>query len=163
MKAIIKIVAISLLSSLSYQAYAQEPSQLDFELPGQNGKVSVREQAGKVVYVDFWASWCGPCKQSFPFMNDLQKKYGSAGLRIIAINVDKEKEDAQKFLSKNPTQFSLAFDAEGKVPNQYQVKGMPSSYLIGRDGKLVYMHKGFKTQDQTEIEAKIRAALGLKD
>jgi thiol-disulfide isomerase/thioredoxin len=163
MKAIFKIVTISLFFSLSSLAYAQEPTQLGFELPGQNGKVSLREHAGRVVYVDFWASWCGPCKQSFPFMNDLQKKYSAAGLRIIAINVDKEKDDAQKFLSKNPTQFMLAFDAEGTVPTQYQVKGMPSSYLIGRDGKLIYVHKGFKAQDQAEIEAKIRAALGLKD
>lgn len=163
MKAIFKIVTISLFASLSSLAYAQEPTQLGFELPGQNGKVSLREHAGKVVYVDFWASWCGPCKQSFPFMNDLQKKYSAAGLRIIAINVDKEKEDAQKFLSKNPTQFMLAFDAEGTVPLQYQVLGMPSSYLIGRDGKLIYVHKGFKAQDQAAIEAKIRTALGVKD
>lgn len=163
MNSMIKSVVISLLIAASQSAQAQEPTQLGFELPGQNAKVSLHEHAGKVVYVDFWASWCGPCKQSFPFMNELQKKYSAAGLRIIAINVDKDKEDAQKFLSKNPTQFILAFDAEGIVPAQYQVKGMPSSYLIGRDGKLVYTHKGFKAQDQAEIEAKIRVALGLKD
>jgi cytochrome c biogenesis protein CcmG/thiol:disulfide interchange protein DsbE len=163
MKGIITFAAISLFVVGSQIANAQEPTQLGFELAGQNGKVSLREHAGKVVYVDFWASWCGPCKQSFPFMNDLHKKYSAAGLRIIAINVDKEKEDAQKFLSKNPTQFTLAFDAEGTVPTQYLVKGMPSSYLIGRDGKLIYIHKGFKAQDQAEIEAKIRTALGVKD
>lgn len=163
MKTLLKYVAILSVLGFTQVSFAQEPKQLGFELPGQNGKVSLREHAGKVVYVDFWASWCGPCKQSFPFMNDLQKKYGAAGLRIIAINVDKSNEDAQKFLSKNPTQVTLAFDAEGTVPTQYEVKGMPSSYLIGRDGKLIYVHKGFKAQDQAEIEGKIRAALGLKE
>ncbi len=142
-------------------ALAQEPTQLAFELPTQKAKISLKELAGKVVYVDFWASWCGPCKQSFPFMNELQKKYASAGLQIVAINVDKSRDDAAIFLNKNPAQFAVAFDSEGTVPAQYNVKGMPSSYLLGRDGKLIYVHRGFKAQDQAEIEAKIRTALGM--
>ncbi|WMW80581.1 TlpA disulfide reductase family protein [Undibacterium cyanobacteriorum] len=154
------MLAAGLLGSASL-SMAQEPKQLGFELPTQQGKVSLRENAGKVVYVDFWASWCGPCKQSFPFMNELQKKYAANGLQIIAINVDKTRDDAMIFLKKNQADFMIAFDSVGTVPTQYDVKGMPSSYLIGRDGKLIYTHRGFKAQDTAEIEAKIRAALGL--
>lgn len=154
------VLAAAMLGSASL-SLAQEPKQLAFELPTQQGKVSLRENAGKVVYVDFWASWCVPCKQSFPFMNELQKKYAASGLQIIAINVDKTRDDAMIFLKKNQADFTIAFDSVGTVPTQYDVKGMPSSYLIGRDGKLVYTHRGFKAQDMAEIEAKIRTALGL--
>lgn len=156
----ITMLTAGLLGSASL-SMAQDSKQLAFELPTQQGKVSLRENAGKVVYVDFWASWCGPCKQSFPFMNELQKKYAANGLQIIAINVDKTRDDAMIFLKKNQADFTIAFDSVGTVPTQYDVKGMPSSYLIGRDGKLIYTHRGFKAQDTAEIEAKIRAALGL--
>ena len=154
-------LAVCLSSLLTAPVLAQEPSQLAFELPTQKARISLKDLAGKVVYLDFWASWCGPCKQSFPFMNDLQKKYGPAGLQIVAINVDKSRDDANIFLNKNPAQFTVAFDSDGSIPAQYNVKGMPSSYLLGRDGKLIYVHRGFKAQDQAEIEAKIRGALGL--
>lgn len=159
---VLSLMAIS-LGSFSAVSWSQEPSNLAFELKGVKDKVSLQQFAGKFVYVDFWASWCAPCKQSFPFLNGLQKKYGAAGLQIIAINVDKKIEDANTFLTQTPAQFLIAFDAEGNVPKQYGVKGMPSSYFIGRDGKLIFIHKGFKPQDQDAIEAKIKAAIEMKE
>lgn len=147
------------ICALSLPLAAQDVQHLDFELPSQQGAVSLKQQLGKVVYVDFWASWCTPCRQSFPFMNALQKKYGTGGLRIIAINLDQKDEDAQIFLGKNPAQFLVAYDPQGNVAKQYKVLGMPSSFLIGRDGKLLFTHRGFKLADQAMLEAKIQQAL----
>lgn len=138
---------------------AQQTFPLNFELPTDKGKLSLQQFSGKVVYVDFWASWCAPCQKSFPFMNALHAKYSEKGLRIIAINVDKEHADVAIFLRKNPAQFLIVFDAAGLTPKQYQVKGMPSSYLIGRDGRLIKIHQGFKEADREQIERSIQEAL----
>lgn len=133
-----------------------------FTLPGTSGQVSLSALKGKVVYVDFWASWCGPCKQSFPWMNDMQAKYGAQGLTIVGINVDKKRTDAEGFLAGTPAKFTVAFDEQGTTPTAYKVKGMPSSYLVGRDGKVIAMHTGFRPDEGAALEAKLRAALGLK-
>jgi cytochrome c biogenesis protein CcmG/thiol:disulfide interchange protein DsbE len=157
-------LVLSLLLTLPLSVYAQGPTSLAFELSTSNGhKESLKQHLGKLVYVDFWASWCAPCLQSFPFMNSLQQRYQAAGLQIIAINLDKKMDDAQIFLSKNPAQFLVLFDPTGQTPQQYGVKGMPSSYLIDRKGKLIFTHKGFKVADQEILEAKIKAALADKD
>src|SRR2546427_1432439 len=102
-----------------------------FALPTAAGDtVALAQLRGKVVYVDFWASWCGPCRRSFPWMNAMNRKYGAQGLAIVAINVDKKRADAERFLAQIPAEFTVVFDAPGAVPAAYAVKGMPSSYLI---------------------------------
>ena len=131
----------------------------DLNLPGLKEAVTLAGLKGKVVYVDFWASWCGPCKQSFPFMNDLQAKYRAQGFEILAVNLDTKRDDADKFLAEVPAQFTLAFDAKGDSAKRFEIKGMPSSYLIGRDGKVVAAHKGFKEQDRKDLEMRITQAL----
>ena len=131
-------------------------------LPGMKDAISLAGLKGKVVYVDFWASWCGPCKQSFPFMNELQSKYRAQGFEIVAINLDAKRDDADKFLAEVPAQFNVAFDAKGDSAKRFEVKGMPSSYLIGRDGKVVVAHKGFKEEDRKDLEARIAQALASK-
>lgn len=133
-----------------------------FDLPSTKGNVKLADLSGKWVYVDFWASWCGPCKQSFPFMNQLQAKYGSKGLQIVGINVDAKREDAQKFLAETPASFMLAFDDKGATPKSFAIKGMPSSVLIGPDGKVVWTHRGFNDENAKELETKIAAALAAK-
>jgi cytochrome c biogenesis protein CcmG, thiol:disulfide interchange protein DsbE len=134
----------------------------ELTLPGLKQEVVLSKLKGKVVYVDFWASWCGPCKQSFPFMNDLQAKYSAQGLEILAINVDAKQSDATAFLAEVPAKFTVAFDSKGESAKRFGVKGMPSSYLIGRDGKLIAEHKGFKQEDKTELEARIKQAVLAK-
>lgn len=134
----------------------------DVNLPGLKDAVTLAALSGKVVYVDFWASWCGPCKQSFPFMNELQAKYRAQGLEVLAINLDAKRDDADKFLAQVPAQFNLAFDARGEVAKRFEVKGMPSSYVVGRDGKIVAVHRGFKDDDRKELEARIAQALVSK-
>jgi thiol-disulfide isomerase/thioredoxin len=129
------------------------------ELPGAQGNVSLAAAKGKVVYVDFWASWCGPCRQSFPWMNEMQAKYGPRGLQIIGVNLDAKRDDADKFLAQTPAKFTLAFDSKGDSPRAYGVKGMPTSVLIGADGKVIDHHSGFHDEERKALEDAIVAAL----
>jgi cytochrome c biogenesis protein CcmG, thiol:disulfide interchange protein DsbE len=134
----------------------------DIDLPGASGAQKLSDLKGKVVYLDFWASWCGPCRQSFPWMNEMQKKYGAKGLQIVGMNLDAKRTDADKFLAENPAQFALAFDSKGEAPKRVGVKGMPTSVLIGGDGKVLYVHQGFRDEERGELEARLASALGSK-
>lgn len=131
-----------------------------FALDGPQGAVKLEQYRGKLVYLDFWASWCGPCRQSFPWMNEMQARYGGQGLQIVGINVDARPDDARNFLTTTPARFAVAFDASGATPRAYGVKGMPSSVLIGPDGKVLYEHSGFRAADREALESRIKAALG---
>ncbi len=103
---------------------------------------------GQVVYVDFWASWCGPCRQSFPFMNQLQSEFGDKGLAVVAINLDEEAGDAQSFLASHPASFNVATGGSNQdCASSFHVEAMPSSYLIDRAGKVRYIHHGFRAGD----------------
>lgn len=114
-------------------------------------KSGLQQFRGKVVYVDFWASWCPPCLKSFPFMNELQRQFAQQGFKVVAINLDEQREDADNFTSQVPHEFSIAFDNnERDCANAFQVKAMPSSYLIDRQGRIRFAHMGFKT-DETEV------------
>jgi len=131
----------------------------DFSLPGRDQTVSLGALRGKVVYVDFWASWCQPCRQSFPWMNRLQKRYQEQGLVVVGINLDKSRELSDDFLKKTPADFIVAYDPEGKVASAYRVKGMPSSYLIDRQGRIQKTHIGFREETSADVESAIRALL----
>jgi len=98
---------------------------------------------GKVVIVDFWASWCGPCGESFPAMDALQKKYGAQGLVIIAVNVDEKKSDMEDFLKDHAVSFTVVRDAKQKLVDKAGIGTMPSSFVLGTDGKVVFTHNGF--------------------
>ncbi len=132
----------------------------DFRLPGTSDEVVLSGQNGKLVYLDFWASWCGPCRQSFPWMNSLQSRFGPQGLRVIAINVDTSIDAAKKFLADVPAQFAVAFDSRGLTPRSYAIKGMPTSMLIAPDGQVLYVHVGFRPDERAVLESKIVQALG---
>jgi cytochrome c biogenesis protein CcmG/thiol:disulfide interchange protein DsbE len=134
----------------------------DFDLPGKGANVKLSEYKGKIVYLDFWASWCAPCKQSFPWMNTMQEKYRSQGLEIVAVNLDASTDDAQKFLASNATKFTIAYDNKGQTPKLFGVKGMPTSYILNRDGKIIYQHMGFNDSEKEKMEQKLIEALGVK-
>lgn len=131
-----------------------------FELPGSTKPVRLADLKGQVVYVDFWASWCAPCKQSFPWMNEMQAKYGPRGFSVIGVTVDQKREDADKFLANTPAKFNIAYDPEGKVAGLYKPLSMPTSYLIGADGKVRAIHVGFREGDREALEREIQVALG---
>lgn len=158
-----RAAALVLGAFLGLQAAAVEVGDMPpaFNLTGRVGAVKLSDYAGKTVYLDFWASWCGPCKQSFPWMSDMQARYAAQGLRVVAINVDQRAEDAQAFLRKTPAHFDLAFDPTGQTPKAYAIKAMPTSVLIGPDGKVLSVHSGFKDNDRSALEQNIRQALRL--
>jgi thiol-disulfide isomerase/thioredoxin len=131
----------------------------DIQLAGAKGPLSLSALRGQVVLVDFWASWCGPCAQSFPWLDELQKKLGSQGFTVLAVNVDKQRKKADTFLAQHPVQFSIAFDPQGKAAAAYGLPGMPSSYLVDRAGVLRRAHTGFRPEEAAELEAQIRALL----
>ncbi|MES2038037.1 MAG: TlpA disulfide reductase family protein [Pseudomonadota bacterium] len=134
----------------------------EFTAQGSKGNIQLADYRGKVVYLDFWASWCGPCKQSFPWMNALQSKYGAQGFQVVAINLDTKQEDALEFLKATPGNFHIAYDPKGVMPRQYEIKGMPSSILIDRDGKILSQHAGFNEASKAKIEQAIVTSLGSK-
>lgn len=123
---------------------------------------------GKVVIVDFWASWCGPCKESFPVMEELQSNYGKKGLVILAVNLDEDRSTMEDFLKKHPVTFTVVRDASKKLVGRASIKSMPTSFVIGPDGKIASVHKGFHggdTQKQyvKEIEGMIGTAVASKE
>jgi thiol-disulfide isomerase/thioredoxin len=161
---IVKQPALLLLMLLATMAMAETNKQAPaFTLEGLNGAVALEDYKGKVVYLDFWASWCSPCKDSFPWMNAMQEKYAEQGLVFVAVNVDRKKQDAETFLVSTPANFTIAFDDKGFTPKQYQVMGMPSAYVIDRHGKILHSHIGFNRDDAAEYVAHILQALNKRD
>jgi len=158
MKKIIFFILLSILP-LSANVYADATQAPDLKLPTANGSVQLSELKGKVVYLDFWASWCVPCKKSFPWMNAMQKRYAGQGFAIVAVNLDKERALADEFLQEMAANFIVAFDASGKSAEKYKLRGMPSSYLIGRDGKVLASHIGFREKDKDKLEQVIKNLL----
>ncbi|QPK63972.1 TlpA family protein disulfide reductase [Methylomonas sp. LL1] len=114
---------------------------------------------GKVILVDFWATWCPPCKKSMPFLNALRNQHLKEGFEIVAINVDENSEDARQFLQSYPVDYKIAFDASGNCPGVFDVKAMPSSYLIDRTGKVRLIHLGYRDEDQSAISERVTALL----
>ena len=115
---------------------------------------------GKVLVLDFWASWCVPCRRSFPWMNSMQQKYGDDGLVIVGVNMDADPADANAVLESYPADFEIIYDPDGELARAYDVIAMPSSYIIDRNGVLVTRHLGFKVKRQDEYEAILLEALG---
>ena len=130
-----------------------------FSLPTRQGSVALDSLEGKVVYVDFWASWCGPCQQSFPWMKTMYDRYGSKGLAIVAINLDKDRGAAESFLEKHPAPFTVAFDPSGKTAKAFKVWGMPTSYVVDKSGAIVSTHAGFDPKRAAAVESEIAALL----
>lgn len=116
-----------------------------FQLEGLNGPLSWSAGPGgqSWLYLDFWASWCGPCRLSFPWMNRIHDQWQGRGLRIVAVTVDRRREDALTFLKSNPARFEIAFDAQGGLARQLDIKTMPTSLLVAPDGRIVHRHEGF--------------------
>ena len=152
----LKLAVVSALIQVS-SVWAVEPGQ---SLPALN-LTEVQATKGQYIYIDYWASWCGPCRQSFPWMNALQAKLGSKGLKVVAVNVDAKRADADKFLVHTPAQFTVAYDPQGVSAKTLAIKTMPTSMLVSPEGKVLFVHSGFRTEETGQLEAKILASMGL--
>ena len=119
--------------------------------------VSLSDLKGQVVLINFWASWCGPCRQEMPVLEQLYKKYKSAGFTLIGVNVEPKSADAEGFLKSTPVSFPVLFDPESKVSRLYEVTGMPSTVIVDRAGKVRYIHHGYKPGEESEYIDQIRS------
>ena len=159
-KLIAAVASLILAVSMAMAAPLKEGDAFpDLTAVGLEG--SLPDTKGKVVLVDFFASWCGPCKESFPAMQDLHKKYAGKGLVILAINLDKKKADMDEFLKAHPADFAIVRDATNKLVAQIKIPTMPTSFLLNREGKVVSVHRGFKGEETRkkyteEIEALLK-------
>lgn len=143
-----------LMMAFSLLSYATNAP--DFSLPSTDSStLKLSQFKGKVVLLDFWASWCGPCRQSFPWMNEMIARYGKDGLAVVAVNLDENRKDAEKFLQEVPANFNIAFNPQGNIPEAYHVQGMPTSYLVDRNGQLVGGHIGFNSSETEQFESEI--------
>lgn len=124
--------------------------------------LDLKDLRGRVVYVDFWASWCTPCRESFPWMRALESTYGRQGLSVIAVDLDHDRADAQRFLRAFRPNFEVIFDPAGTLAERFNVIGMPTSVLIDRQGKIRYVHVGFLLKQRAEYERQVRELLAQK-
>lgn len=129
----------------------------DFKLPSLDGgkSLSLATYRGKVVYLDFWASWCPPCLTSLPLLEGLRKEFPGDQFQILAVNVDQDVTKARKFLEKTAVGYPSATDPKGRMPEMFGVETMPTSFLIDRNGVIRYVHHGFRKGDVGELREKI--------
>ncbi len=159
-------IAALLLTLCAVPMAAVEPGQKapTFSAKALDGKqsVSLSDLRGKVVYLDFWASWCGPCAAALPAIDQLQKEYGSKGFEVLAVNVDSDVEAAQRFLSRRPVGYPSVSDPKGAIPERFSVETMPTSFLIDRNGVVRYVHKGFRRGDEEKLRSHIESLVAKR-
>jgi peroxiredoxin len=130
------------------------------DLAGHEVKLAALK--GKVVLVDFWASWCGPCRDELPVLDGLYKKYKDKGLVIVGVGLDRDADKLRKFLRALPLSFPVVHDPSGAVASKYEPPKMPSSYMIDKRGLIRHVHAGFKASDKALLEKQLSALLGEK-
>jgi thiol-disulfide isomerase/thioredoxin len=159
---LIPSLAVALLAAVS-TANAVEIGQAapPFTLPSiqQGQPTALKDTLGKVVYLDFWASWCAPCRTSFPLLNKLHEKLKAKGFEVIAVNLDEDKAKAEKFLQEIPVGFTVLHDSKGEWADKYVVESMPTSFILDKQGNVQNIHHGFTAGDIEELEKKITELL----
>jgi peroxiredoxin len=128
----------------------------------KNETTALSQFKGQVLYVDFWASWCGPCAKSFPFLNEMHQQLKDKGLQIVGVNLDENLDDAKAFLAKYPANFTVMADASKQCAKDFDVKAMPSSYIIDQNGVVQHIHMGFKPGETKELQAIVEKLLVKK-
>ncbi len=151
------IVPVLAVSAPSLQAGAPAPA---FELNSNSGKpVSLADLKGQIVLVNFWASWCGPCRQEMPILEQLNHQYRSKGVALIGVNVEPDSAAATSWLKATPVTFPILYDVDSKVSKLYEVQGMPNTVIIDRKGVVRYIHRGYSPGAENEYLDQIRALI----
>ncbi|HEY4644834.1 MAG TPA: TlpA disulfide reductase family protein [Steroidobacteraceae bacterium] len=151
------LLACIFASSLSLAGDGSGPAP-DFNLGARGGKnVALSGLRGQVVMINFWATWCGPCRQEMPLLEQMYKKYKPMGFTLLGVNVEPDPSGAEGWLAETPVSFPILFDRENRVSKLYNVSGMPSSVLIDRKGNVRYLHRGYKPGDENTYLNHIRA------
>lgn len=135
----------------------------DFELPDlrDGKKARLSQHRGKVVILDFWASWCAPCRKEMPELEKLYRDFAGRGLRVVAVNIDEDTAAARRFLDDVKVSFAVLHDGEQKVATQYDLPTMPTSFVLGADGKVHAVHAGFRPEDVPKLRAEVEALLRM--
>ncbi len=158
MKNRIAAIAAALALSLPALAGSEGGPAPAFSLASRAGsQVSLAQYRGQVVMINFWASWCGPCRQEMPLLESIYKKYGKMGFTMLGVNVEPDSNAANEWLKATPVSFPILYDKDSKVSKLYDVEGMPSTVIIDRSGKLRKLHRGYKPGDENEYLDSIRA------
>jgi len=154
-----RIVALTAALAIAVPALAgMETSAPAFTLTARGGgDVSLQQYHGQVVMINFWASWCGPCRTEMPLLDSIYKKYNKLGFTLLGVNVEPDSRAAEDWLKQTPVSFPILFDKDSKVSKLYQVAGMPSTVIIDRTGKVRWLHKGFTPGAENEYMDQIRA------
>lgn len=151
------LASVFAVSSLVSAASSVAPA---FTLQSRAGDtVSLDKFKGKVVMLNFWASWCGPCRQEMPLLDQMHRKYSALGFSMVGVNVDADSKDAEAWLAKTPVSFPILFDTKSAVSKMYEVNAMPTTVFIDRKGNIRGMHRGYKAGDEGEYLNQIRALL----
>ena len=150
----------TLVASLAWAATVSGPAPV-FTLQSNKGQqVALAQLKGKVVMVNFWATWCVPCRQEMPHLQALYDRYNGLGFELLAVNVEKNNaEGARKWLEETPVTFPVLFDPENQVTKLYKVQTMPSTVIIGRNGTMRFIHQGYKPGYEGEYQTEVRALL----
>lgn len=160
---IASLLAVVLIALSPLAQAANEPLQgvaPNFTLPTFGKKqLSLSDFKGEVVMVNFWASWCGPCREEMPLIENLHKKYSKLGFTVLGVNVDANPKDAAKMLKEIPVSFPIGFDARNKVSELYKVDSMPSTVMVDRKGNMRFLHRGYKPGYEADYEKQIRALI----
>jgi thiol-disulfide isomerase/thioredoxin len=149
---LISLVCVSLAGAASVKGPA--PNFTLKSLDGKNLKLS--EMTGNVVLINFWASWCGPCREEMPLLNALHKKYAPLGFTVLGVNVEEDLDGAMGFLGHVPVDFPILLDNTNKVSKQYKVVAMPTTVVVDRDGNMRYLHEGYKPGDEKKYRQMIK-------
>jgi len=158
-KNIAVIVAALALSLPALAGTATGPAPA-FTLAARSGQdVSLAQYKGQVVMINFWASWCGPCRQEMPLLESIYKKYNKMGFTMLGVNVEPDSNAANEWLKATPVSFPILYDRDSKVSKLYDVAGMPSTVIIDRSGKLRVLHRGYKPGDENEYLDSIRSLI----
>lgn len=156
------VLGLSVPPALGDSGAPAAPPPCALTLSGTGQPVAFDQLRGQVLYVDFWASWCGPCLLSFPFMNEMQHTYGDKGLHVLAVNMDEKPADATRFLDQHKATFDVANGPNGKCAKDFGVTTMPTSFLVDRGGMIRVVHKGFRPADAVELQAKLEELIAEK-
>jgi peroxiredoxin len=160
LRAFLGVAMTTLVASLAWAATLSGPAP-SFALKSSTGEhVSLASLKGKVVMVNFWATWCVPCRQEMPHLQALYERYESLGFELLAVNVEKNNADGvRKWLEETPVTFPVLLDGNNQVSKLYKVQTMPSTVLIGRDGTMRFIHHGYKPGYENEYQTQVRALL----
>jgi thiol-disulfide isomerase/thioredoxin len=156
---VVLVLLLAAPAAAAVEAGAPAPAFSATPLAGGE-PVTLQSLHGKVVYLDFWASWCGPCRLSLPWMEQLRKDFGAGGLEVVAVNVDETPADGIAFLKRHAVGYAVIGDAGGDIAELYDVRDMPSSYLIDRDGTVRLVHRGFSLRGAAKLREQVARLVG---